>query len=70
MQHIPQYSYEILCFQDISRSLSFMRNSERLSDLRFLCKDNVSVNAHSDLFCQASDFVAKLLDNAMSKQVQ
>ena len=61
---------KILHFQDINRSLSFMRNNERLSDLRFICKDKVSVNVHSELFRQASPFMAKLLDITNEKQVR
>ena len=61
---------KILHFQDINRSLSFMRNNEKLSDLRFICKDKVSVNAHSELFRQASPFMAKLLDITNEKQVR
>ena len=47
-----------------------MRNNEKLSDLRFICKDKVSVNAHSELFRQASPFMAKLLDITNEKQVR
>jgi hypothetical protein len=46
-----------------------MRNNERLSDLRFICKDKVSVNVHSELFRQASPFMATLLDITKEKQV-
>ena len=61
---------KLLHFQDINRSLSFMRNNERLSDLRFICKDKVSVNVHSELFRQASPFMATLLDITKEKQVR
>lgn len=47
-----------------------MRNNERLSDLRFICKDKVSVNVHSELFRQASPFMATLLDITKEKQVR
>ena len=47
-----------------------MRNNERLSDLRFLCKDKVSVNVHSELFRQASPFMTTLLDITKEKQVR
>ena len=63
-------NFKILHFQDINRSLSFMRNNERLSDLRFICKDKVSVNVHSELFRQASPFMATLLDITKEKQVR
>merc|ERR1712083_847135 len=54
--------------RDINRSLSFMRNNERFSDLRFICNDKVIVNAHSELFRQASAFLADLFEIAQEKQ--
>ena len=55
--------------QDINRSLSFMRNNERFSDLRFICNDKTIVNAHSEIFRQASPFMATLFKIAKEKQV-
>merc|ERR1712110_96247 len=54
--------------KDINRSLSFMRNNERFSDLRFICNDKVMVNAHSELFRQASPFLADIFEIAKEKQ--
>merc|ERR1711962_194168 len=54
--------------KDINRSLSFMRNNERFSDLRFICNDKTIVNAHSEIFRQASPFMATLFKIAKEKQ--
>ena len=46
-----------------------MRNNERFSDLRFICNDKTIVKAHSEIFRQASPFMAALLKIAKEKQV-
>ena len=53
---------------DIFHSLSSLRSNESLCDLRFICKGNVQITAHTELIRQASPFLAKIFDIANEKQ--
>ena len=64
-------------FQDINRSLSFLRKNEKFSDLKFVCisyekdgsvKSNI-VSAHIALFRQISPLLSELFEITDKKQV-
>ena len=66
-----------LTFQDINRSLSFLRKNEKFSDLKFVCisyeedgsvKSNI-VSAHIALFRQISPLLSELFEITDKKQV-
>lgn len=65
----PLSKSKICTFQDINRSMSYLRKQEKHADLNFVCKSNKIVGCHKALFKPLSSFLDKLFDICQEKQV-